>query len=305
VVAARPDRDTVSYKVHLGKTFDINGVVDPPTSFELLAAHNRFALHGTLQSTYSALTKTLDTVGMLVRFDGPDITLDEQTYFEGLSNELLVFVAPPGSALSEIMSVYEAVLVDAGTYRLRVIRNRFATPRVSHLAGADVFVIGRNDVQVLEHEHFDVNNTAFVKIQAATGQGESDLGSALEKALVITGAIYKSTPPTNLRVNGSFTPSYSTGQGVTIDWTLTEAGQDHYQAGLLKVNTILEFLDGAMTLLGTQTIAAGVSTLTLSNAALVAILGSEISFNVRAKTRIDADYFIAESTPITLFVQKV
>ncbi len=300
VIAARPDATTVSYKVHLGESYDFTGAI-APTSYEVLETHNRFAAHGILQADYPSTSEEIDFVGLIVKLDGVDLSLEEQSPFDGLADDLLVFVG------DEIMSVHEVVLVDADTYRLRVIRERFATARQSHTAGAHVYVINRADVQALQHPQFDMNNEVHFKLQASTGTQLADLGEALVKTKTIVGAIYKSTPPKNLRVNGnSENPSYVTGASPLIEWTLTEAGRDHYQPGLLKVTTVLEFLNGSLVVVGTQSIAAGIASFQPSNAELIALLGgSEISFTIRAKTHTIGDWFEVSSSSITLFVLKV
>jgi hypothetical protein len=162
-------------------------------------------------------------------------------------------------------------------------------------------------VQGLQHPQFDVNNEVHFKLQASTGTQLADLGAALVKTKTIAGAIYKSTPPKNLRVNGnSENPSYATGASPLIEWTLTEAGRDHFQPGLLKVTTVLEFLNGSLVVVGTQSIGAGVASFQPTNAELIALLGgSEISFTIRAQTRTVGDWFEVSSSSITLFVQKV
>lgn len=300
VIAARPDTLTTGYKVHLGESYDFTGAISP-TSYEVLETHNRFAAHGTLQADYPSTTEEIDFIGLVVKLDGVDLTIDEQSPFDGLADDLLVFIG------EEVMSVHEVELVDVDTYRLRVIRGRFATARQSHTAGAEVYVINRSDLLPLQHAQFDVNNTAHFKLQASTGTQLADIADALVKTKTITGAIYKSTPPKNLRVNGTaVNPTYATGSSPLIEWTLTEAGRDHYQAGLLKVTTVLEFLNGSMVVVGTKTIAAGISSFQPTNGELIALLGgSEISFTLRAKTHTIADWFEASSASTSLAVTKV
>jgi hypothetical protein len=301
LLVARPDSTMTAVKLHLGKNYNFQGAIADPESYELYATLEKFASRGVATADYPKTTPLIDeALGLAVQLDGPDNTLDEQTPFDSLADDLLVFID------DEIMSVHKADLAGTGLYRLYCVRNRFATVRQDHLTGAEVFIVPRSALRALSHPHFDVNNTAVFKLQTVNGVGESDLASALRKDKAITGLVYKSTTPTNLRVNSDGqNPSYSTGQGITIDWTLTAAGRDLYQARLLKFSTLLEFLDGGLNVLGTQTLADGVATLTLSNGQLVAILGSEVSFTLRAKTKVESDEWILYSANTDLFVRKV
>lgn len=301
VLPIRPSVKTVSCKIHLGQSYDFAGEVLPPESYEVLASNNKFAIHGTVQANYVAVTPTIDNaIGISVLLDGVDALMEEQTEFDGLANDLLAFVG------DEILSVLQVVVEGPSLYRLYCVRNRYHTPRQAHAAAAEVFIINRSSLQALQHPGFRYGNTVNLKLQPYSGNAAAELSGAFIWESDIAGAIYSRTAPINLRVNDdAMHPAYGTGAGIQIDLTLTESGRDYFQPGLYQTTTVLEFLDGSLAVLGTQTLAAGVASLTLSHAALVAILGSEISFTLRAKSRITGELFTIDSDPVDLFVTKV
>jgi hypothetical protein len=123
---------------------------------------------------------------------------------------------------------------------------------------------------------------------------------------VIQGKVFEALAPMNLRANAEIkNPAYSHGQDMLIEWTLSEAGRDYYQKGLLKLVTVIRFLNVALVELGTRTLAEGVASLALSNADLITLLGGEITFVVEAKTQITASEFILYSSAVQLKVLKI
>ncbi len=304
VLAARPSERTTGCAICLQKNYAENwGGPASPESYELLAAHDQFAQHGTLQTDYPALavTGTIDTqLGLTIQLDGPDVTLDEAAPFDALADDLLVFID------EEILSVHRVTLIGSGLYKLHCIRGRMASRNGAHAAGAEVFIAERADLRPLQHPLFQVHNTATFKLAPVEGLHMTSLADVVPLDCAIAGRIFTSTPPANLRVNGDLLhPIYAAGQGLTIEWTLTQPGADLAQAGLYKTGTMLEFLDGAQ-VKGTKVIAGAATQAVIANAELVSLLGgTQISFTLRAKTRIEGDFFIAHSDPLTLFVQKL
>jgi hypothetical protein len=272
-----------------------------PESFDVIESLGRFALHGTLLADYSADTLVIDeSLGVAVRLDGPDTEIEEQMMFDGLTDQLLVFVN------NEVMSVVEAQVIGASQYRLSVVRGRFATPLEAHSLGDDAFIVRRDELEPLQHAHFVPGNTVVVKVQAFTGKSVADLGDAPELSLELAGRIYRQTPPTNLRVNGDgVAPSYTSGQGVVIEWTLTDAGALPWRSDLLARSMVVDFYNASGTvLLGTTTTPAG--SLSLTNAELQTLLGgAEVSFQLRVRMRTRSDWWELDSATVTLLVTKL
>jgi hypothetical protein len=301
VLAVRPAVDIQGCRVYLGHNYDSTGHI-APESYELMEGSSRFAMHGTLSADYPATTGTVDLeLGLLVTWDGFDTSLvTDEDLFDGLADELLVFLG------GEILSVAKVVLVAAETYRLFCARGRFNTAKTASAAGAEVYLLRRAEIVALQHPHIQALNTVALKLQTYSRSGVSDLATAYAWEQPVVGSIYASIPPKNLLVQGDGqNPYYTTGTGVTIDWTVTEPGRDFYEPELLKISTVLQFLDLALVVLGTVKVDAGISTKTLTNGELVAILGGEVSFMLRAWTEVIGSEFIIDSAYVQLTVRKI
>lgn len=301
VLAVRPDESINGFRVYLGHNYDATGHI-APESFEVLEGSSRFAMHGTLSEDYPADTQTLDLDrGLLVTWDGVDTALvSDQDLFDGLADELLVYCG------GEFLSVAQIVMVDSERYRLFCARGRFATAKTASAAGSEVFLIRRTDIVALQHSHIQALNTVALKLQTYGKSGFSDLATAFFWEEEVVGNIYASIPPKNLLVQGDGqNPYYTTGTGVKIDWTLTEPGRDFYEPELLKISTVLQFLDAGHVELGRLSVNAGVATKTLTNGELVAILGGEVTFYLRAWTEVIGSEFIVDSNYIEVKVRKI
>lgn len=148
VLVTRPTRVASGFEVWMGRNKDLAGDI-PVTSYQLLATHNRFALHGILQEDYPDTTDEIDrTIGAMVLLDGVDVILDEQSEFGALVNEFLLIIG------DEIMAVFSATLLSPNFYRLNVVRNRLSTIIASHTAGDDCWLIARKDLIALQDDHF-------------------------------------------------------------------------------------------------------------------------------------------------------
>ena len=296
VLMARTDQTLIGFGVNLSKNY--GGSDD---SYALLAQQRGFALHGALLADFSAGVEMVSRdQGLSVQLDGVDLSLEEQTFYDALANKLLVFVG------DEIFSVRDWSLLDSGKFTLYCVRARFATPRQDHSAGDEVFIANLTDLVALQHPAFQPGNTPRFKI-APTAQQSADLADVAPLDVAIAGKVYTQTPPINLKVNGArSSASFNAGSDIEIDWSLTEAGRDLYHAELLQNSTVLDFLAGDGSVLGSTEVSAGVSTKSLTNAALVALLGGvEASFTLRAKTKIAGYEFILFSASIQLAVTKI
>lgn len=299
VLASRPDVITSGFKTHLGQNYDTTGIVTP-ASFDVIDTHDRFAIHGTLSAEFAASEPLIGGVGLQVELDGPDTELDDVTMFDGLADELLVFIG------SEIFSVTNATLTGINNYSLSVIRARYGTVPATHAFAAQVFIVRRDEMNLLQHPLFVPGNIACMKTQAFTGQAQTALEDETSFDVALAGFAYAGPPLANLSVNGlSLSVTYTTGQSVVIAWTLTDGGELPHRFDLLKRSVVLKFFNAAGdTLLGTTSTPG--NSLTLTNAQLQALLGgSEVSFLLEAFLSTESDFWTVESEPITLPVTLV
>jgi len=185
VLAVRPHALVTGFRVHLGHNYDFGGMITPE-SFEILGGQTRFAIHGTVEEEYADSTDVVDdTVGLLVRLDGLDKTLGEVDEFDGLTDELLVFVE------DEMLSVFRIELVDVDLYRLFCIRARFDTVKATHASAAEVFITERANIQAWQHAHFRTDNAVVLKLQSVSRTDVSELSDAFEWDGNIAGRIYR------------------------------------------------------------------------------------------------------------------
>lgn len=304
---AREDPLQVGFSVFIGTNYALTG--DPVLSFDPLSSHNRFAQSGQLLAEYPAATNTIDLErGLVVTLTGADTTLDEQTAANGLADDLLVFLN------GEILSVLHTQLIALNTYHLHVIRERFATPRQVHASGSDVWIIRREDLLPLQHPQFAYGNTVSLKIAPYRGRFRPDLADVDEVEYEIAGRVFAEPPLANLSVNGNgFSPSYTTGQDLVIGWSNTTPDADSPSA--YTITTRLDFLLDTMVtagelespddldLVGTRTVTG--DTVTIPNADLVTMLGSEVDFFLFARRQVEGPDFTLQSVPQTLLVLKI
>jgi hypothetical protein len=301
VLAARPSVLTSGFTVHLGQNYDSTLGLVAPTSFDLIGSWSSFALHGAIAEDYPLATEPIDvTTGMTVRLDGVDLEIDEQTVFSGLSDTLLVFAG------TEIMSVVRADLVGIATYRLMLSRAQFGSIRAAHAAAEEVFIVFWSDLLALRHPLFEPFNVADVKLQASTGAGSADISLAPEPTLTFAGRVYAEPGPLNLRVGGNASaPTYGAGADLSIEWSVGDSGTLPWRLDAVMRTSVLRFYDATgVTLLGSLSTAA--SSATVLNAALIAILGSEVTFQLTVEITSESHWWTLTS-PVTpkLTVTKV
>lgn len=295
VLIAREDEVTLGYAIHVKKDYAFEGAA--PLSYEQIATSTNFAKCGAVTEEFAA-GEIVDEIGLLVTILGADKTFDEQTPWDALANDLLIFVD------DEILSVHRIEVVSAGAYRFFTVRGRYATKQAAHVVDAEVFIIERKNIEAQQHPLFQPFVTANLKVVPA-GLNATDVADIDPIEVEIVGKIYQQTPPTNLCVDGNeVDPTYETGDDISIQWTLTDAARDLWQRRLLTIKTVLEFLV-ADVVVATEEIDDGVSEVELLNADLIAAIGSEVSFTIRAKTKILGAEFILESDPIELAVTKI
>jgi hypothetical protein len=239
---------------------------------------DNFAQRGHLVAEYPADTRLVDErVRLEIQFDSADKTLDDELALDdALDNTLLMFAG------TEILSGFDVTLIGAGHYRLSVVRARYDTKRQTHPVGEEVFVIRRVDLPHFLASRSPVN----YKLQPFILQHELDLASATAIPVTLQHRVRRPLAPINLRVNGDGrTPTYGTGAGVSVNWDQsdprrnTEGPTETLTPAISR--TVVELLTVNGVLKETFSFPA-TGPQTITNAQIVAALGAETDFVLRA-----------------------
>jgi hypothetical protein len=239
---------------------------------------DNFALRGHVVAEYPAEPRLVDeAVRLEPQFDSADKTLDDELALDdALDNTLLMFAG------TEILSRFDLTLVGAGHYRLSVVSARYDTKRRTHPVGEEVFVIRRADLPHFQASRSSVN----YKLQPFILQHELDLASATAIPVTLEHRVGRPLAPINLRVNGDGrTPMYAAGVGVSVNWDQsdprrnTEGPTETLTPAISQ--TVVELLTTGGVLKETFSFPA-TGPQTITNAQIVAALGAETDFVLRA-----------------------
>jgi hypothetical protein len=231
-----------------------------------------------LIAEYPADTRLVDeAVRLEIQFDSSDKTLDDELALDdALDNTLLVFAG------TEFLSGFDVTLVGAGHYRLSVVRARYDAERQAHPVGEEVFVIRRADLPHFLASRSPVN----YKLQPFILQHELDLASATAIPVTLQYRVRRPLLPINLRVNGDGrTPTYGTGTGVSVSWDRTDPRRTVQGPTAVLVPAIDRAVVELLTVGGVlkETFAfPATGPQTITNAQIVAALGAETGFVLRA-----------------------
>lgn len=299
LLVEREKRMNTAWELHIGNNFDLTGPTEA-TSFTELATGNRFAQVGTLTSGYAADTETIDDViGLTVQLTGPDIILEEQSVFAGMSNELLVFVG------DEIMSVIGYELVGAGLYRLFVIRAQLTSEREEHAFGSTAYLIPKRDLIPLTHEQVQVSNELSFKVVIRTNRDGQELSEVDAVTHTVTGVMLFHLAPSNLTVNGqNRCAAYTAGADIRLDWSLPEARAEVAAVNGVKFRSLVEIVSMVTddVLYRKLTPAA---TFKIPAARMATILGAETDFIARISTDGRGRDFQFNTSTIQLLVEQL
>jgi hypothetical protein len=239
---------------------------------------DNFAMRGHLVAEYPAETRLVDEGGRFeIQFDSADRTLDDELALDdALDNTLLLFAG------AEILSGFDVTLIGTGHYRLSVVRARYDTKRQAHPVGEEVFVIRRADLPHFLASRSPVN----YKLQPFILQHELDLASIAPLPFTLAYRARRPFYPLNLRVNGDGrTPTYGAGAGVSVNWDRTDPRRAVQGPTAVLVpaieRTVVELLTVGGVLRETFTYPA-TGPQTITNAQIVAALGAETDFVLRA-----------------------
>ncbi len=249
-------------------------------SFVQVAGGSAFAMRGTLNAALDAAA--LVEASIDITFIGDDWDLEETTLEEATTTQpLQVFIG------GEIMVGYDAQLTGPKRYTLKVLREWFGTRVESHASGAIAYVLQLGLEKPVTWTADLPEGTATFKEQPYLLAQELDLAGVPEIAVTIQKRAQRPAAPTNLRVfeDGAH-PTYAAGQDIAVNWTPTSElrfGFNVTQNLECRADaTVLQVLTTGGTLKGEIAFAGNAGPVTITNAQLVALLGAETDFKLRA-----------------------
>jgi hypothetical protein len=261
ILARRASAITTGLKVHRK---------NPSGSYGLLIDPARFARHAVLQSNYGINTPLIDDeVGMLIKLEGIDKTLPVFPLEDALTNRWLIF------ASNELLSMFNATLVAADTYRVYVIRNRYGSARQEHFAHSKVWLVER--AALTAYIESGANNPQTFKLQPFVMSAGLDLADAAPLIHQLSYAGLMPWAPLNLRAFGLLDPVYQTGQNVPVTWS--DVTPD--PTGFDVPDVWMEISSGFGVVVHSETIAGGVEQRLITTAEITSWLGAEVTFAIR------------------------
>jgi hypothetical protein len=249
-------------------------------SYKRLATEARFGLRGTLNA---ALTPTDPLVGTIdFTLGSPDKTLPEIAEAEALLGHCLLFAG------DEVLWAWSFTLVGPNRYTAQLLRARYGSLRVGHGVGDSVVLFFPTDDRPLKvHKMAFEARTQRFKVQPWLFQLSRDLADCLPVSHAIQLRAYRPLAPLNLRVQGDgHCPTYSTGQDIALTWdqssprrAVREAERDCPSHADHVIAEVWDAEGGAKK--GEWTFHEETGG-TIPNAELVAALGSESGFVLKA-----------------------
>lgn len=186
---------------------------------------------------------------------------------------------------SEILLAWDPVLVSAGRYTSSVVRAQFGTSLEQHDVGAECWCVQLGSQSLFEWSPPRTAASVGLKVQTRLLHRNVSLADVLKITHTVQRRALRPLGPANLSANADgVCPVYSSGQDIELDWELTSearAGSDPEVDLECRADAcVLEVWAGGA-LKATLTVGRD-GPFTLANAELVAALGSETDFTVRA-----------------------
>jgi hypothetical protein len=251
-----------------------------PSSYDQVSTVLVPARRGHLLAEYPSATRLIDDeIGIEIQLDGIDTTIDEYGEESAFLGPLLIFAG------DEILAGFEPELLGDGHYRLWTVRDRYGTVRSTHADDSEVFLVDLADLTKQTWPPTPLNRT--FKLQPTIMGLRLPLGSCAEIDVTIDRRGFAPMRPRNLRVfDDGYNPFYTTGQDIEVDWDVSDKRRPLVPPTLTLVpeidHTILEVWSLGGNLQETFTFDGASGPQTIDNADLVAALGSETSFVLRA-----------------------
>jgi hypothetical protein len=249
-------------------------------SFGVAAEGEVWGLRGTLNAALAADGMTYAEAALDVTFTSPDDQLDDMPFAEGAENERFLVIVG-----HEIMFGFDPVLTGTGRYTVSLLRGQKGTLRADHAVGTAVWVVQVGQQELTGWTAPKSWPEVTLKVQPHLLARELSLADAPEITHPITRRSLRPLGPTNLMAQGDgVNPTYSTGQDIVASWTLTSdfrSGADPTQDVDTRAETCLLELWVSGVLKGTLRVEERPPH-TITNSTLVSILGSEVTFTIRA-----------------------
>ena len=244
-----------------------------------------------------ALVVTLAEASIDITFTGDDWDLEETTLEEATTTQpLQVFIG------GEIMVGYDAQLTGPKRYTLKVLREWFGTRAETHANGATAYVLQLGLEKPVTWTADLPEGTASFKEQPYLLAQELGLAPCPGIAVTIQKRAQRPAAPTNLRVfeDGAH-PSYTSGEDIVVNWTPTSELRFGFNvAQNLECRadaTVLQVLTTGGTMKGELAFAGNTGPVTITNAELVALLGSETDFKARAFDSLAGQWHLPDRLP--------
>lgn len=163
VLALRPRKETIGFNVFVSSD---NSVFDDSG-----AGNQKFAMFGQLGVNYSGVTADLDvTTGIEIDLFGWDLDrVVSQTDTQRDDNHLLLWVD------DEIMSVGQVTPLGSGRFKMFLRRAQYGTVKAAHVAGANCWLMFREELTPIANANFQPSTTFYFKFQPFTALQSLDL----------------------------------------------------------------------------------------------------------------------------------
>ncbi|MCP5517104.1 MAG: hypothetical protein H7A45_07605 [Verrucomicrobiales bacterium] len=272
--------DTVTGRVH-----SWNEVA--PDSYEFYRSTRTFCLMATLNGALSKSGPAVDEDGgLLLTITSPDKTPYDATFAEAMAGRSVLFLG------TEVSLIWGPTLVSGNQYAFSYVRAAYACEPEDHADGAAGFLIFPSASRpYLTCEWGRVampGENLKWKFQAELLGVTTDLAGAGVYTITSTARAYLPLAPINLTVNGDgHCPTYAGGESVVADWDMASPLRNLHPVeedcpSNFADATKLQILDVATETVQWAATFPTTGNATISNATILAALGSEVDFILRA-----------------------
>lgn len=251
----------------------------------------------------------IDLVGYVMNVD--DLTGQDDQWRNGVQWAVIG---------NEILFLQSATEGSGDVWTLNnLIRGRFGTAREAHPAGSQVYILRQDAIAFLMHETMSVDDPYYIKTQPVSRLGGAvDLADVTAVNHTLLGNFQRPARPGNFKANTATVTEphnrnkYRTGEAIVFTWSYSTRAGFGVTAGTQDAGEVVpnsdvpaegswkvEIFNGTVL---ERTLTASVTTVTYSNAALVADFGSEPASFTAVLTEVNG---LLESDSVTITVEKV